>query len=149
MKDKEILVESLLGKLRYLGPDEKGSWHLIGNRDEIDLWPKIESMFLSLVGERARQHIGAQGSYYMLFADSDSKTTFEYEPGKSALLTHERGFTNTSTPMEIILANLDGKMVMIQIDEIRKSIEIAFNPSTEKQSIVQKILRKIRALLSI
>ena len=122
-------MQNLKGRLHYLGWSHR-PWRLITDQGDLDLWPVVESLLISLSGEPASHHVD-QG--YMLFADPDSGDKFTYEVDNLVVLDRidGPGFTNVYAYLNEALIRLSGRMVVIEIDEAAKSFKATADPSEQ------------------
>lgn len=119
---------NLKGRLWYLWWSNK-PWKLITDEGEIDLWPHIEQVFLSLSGKRTSHK--RERESYALFLDQDSSGRLKYEPGELLILEAIEGFgfSNIYAYLDDALICLDGRMVEIEIND--KGLKICAD-KTEK-----------------
>lgn len=117
-------IQKLKGRLMYLGWSRP--WKLTTDEGEIDLWPTVEGLFVSLCCESARQELTTNS--YELLADESSEFKFEYVPGKYPLLKGGEGWTNIQTILDKALIFLSGRLVEIEI-EYGEKLKIAADPS--------------------
>src|SRR3989338_6788240 len=83
------MQKKLKGRLLYTGWLNL-PWRLVTNKGEVDLWPTIDKFLTSLNGKRADHKQERDG--YALLANEDSAFTFNYSPGRYAILEKRGGF---------------------------------------------------------
>jgi hypothetical protein len=123
-------MRRLIGKLFFMGWDNH-PWRLFTDEGDVDLWPFVEQLFLSL--HMATVSHCREKESYTLERDKASPYIFNH-PMLWASVPHKFEAFNVRAYLEEILIWLSGRMVVVEIGE--NGFKISADPSEEVHGVL-------------